>query len=1279
MAQGYCLRKVAIMMTSSTWARSLALAALVVLPSTSSVVGACESNQDCPVGKPIDVTTGNVYLAHVDVVLPTVRGAIEVRRNYNSMDAYAGRSGLFGPGWTSTYEQTISPTTQPGVLILRTGDRTPVYYYDNGHGFYKALSPITEQSTLFPIAGGGLERRFPDGSKQTFDANGRWTASSDSFGNVTSIGRDAAGKLTAVTDTAGGRSITFQYDGANRLHTISGPPDVNGVRHVVVTYGYDASSGAVNDILYADGSGYTITYGVNTSLRTIFDKSTPPIAIEAHDYDQYGRGWTSEVADGVERLEITFNTTRTTVKNALNDQTFYDFQNIAGQNKVSTITHGTEVTQIAYDANARETSERGPAGGMTYFGYYPSGRLATWVDPMNNATSIGYDDQGRIDTIVLPNGGTTTTTYFPAGPHVVTQDVNATDRRTTTYTYTARGEIETITDPRSKVTRFTYWPSGDLKTVQDPLMRTWSYEYDLMGRRTKVTDPLTHGVTTDYDDRGRVKKITYPDPNVNVNYTYDGGGRLKTMTDGLNHTTTNSYDKYGRLKEVKDALDQVTQYTYDVMSNVIAMTDARGNVTTYKYDAAGRRMSMTSASGLTETYTYDAAGRLWKMRDRNGTVATYTYDGLGRVVAKEFSDGTVPVFYRFDSLGALEFAANGTDTLRWMYDLAGQPIQETSGRSGVTVKYGYDLAGNRTMLSTSDGATGLAYEYDDASQLRHIKRGSADFVFDYWDDARRRALTYPNNVATSYNYDTSGRLAEISASRGSTVITNTAYTYDSASNRRTKTMLGSAETYDYDSTNQLIGVHRPASSQDWTYTYDGVGNHLTELTGTTGSFYGYNKQNELIAPTSNGVMRIAGRLNEPGAVTVQGQAAKMLAGNMFEAYVPAGIGVNSFTVVAVDGSGNAATKNYRVSIGGNNDNYTYDANGNLTVKVVGGVHWAYQWDAENHLKRVLKEGAEVARFEYDAIGRRVEKVASGATHEYVYAADEIQRETVSGSVAGVYAYVHGPGIDEHLARYDVATSLYYQLDGLYNVIDVTDSTGQLVSNRQYNAWGAPDGGSLDDGYSFTGREWDSSIGLYYYRARYYDPVVKRFISEDPIGLSGGINLYRYVLNAPQNLTDAFGLKPGDVYGTKEAAAIDALEDIREPTMVDGVEYAGVIYQRADGLYSYSPPAEGDQTRSDPMAGAAMCPTKGKGAAKTLAGLYHSHPKNTSGTFRGQHMIIFSEEFSDMKDENGNPVGDVPTAKRTGLPSYLLTGEGNMKQYLPGISQSNQGGPISRGR
>lgn len=289
-------------------------------------------------------------------------------------------------------------------------------------------------------------------------------------------------------------------------------------------------------------------------------------------------------------------------------------------------------------------------------------------------------------------------------------------------------------------------------------------------------------------------------------------------------------------------------------------------------------------------------------------------------------------------------------------------------------------------------------------------------------------------------------------------IVTSTYTYDWTGNRITK---GGdlAENYVYDEVYRLTDVSRGTPTEH--YGYDDAGNRLRTI--AAGSDWTYSDRNEL--------------LTTPSAA------------------------------------------------------FTYDANGNLSTKTEAGSTWAYEWNAENQLTRVTKNAVEVARYSYDPLGRRIEKLLPGSQlHTYVYDGEDILwQDFASPLIEGnlvdpaPHLYIHGPGIDEPLAvEHGNGAVWYYHSDGLGSVVRATDQDGNVVSERRYDAFGNLQTGADAAGYAFTAREWDPETGLHYYRARYYDPKLGRFISEDPIGFDGGINFFSYVASNPANWIDPFG-------------------------------------------------------------------------------------------------------------------------------------------------------------
>jgi len=212
-----------------------------------------------------------------------------------------------------------------------------------------------------------------------------------------------------------------------------------------------------------------------------------------------------------------------------------------------------------------------------------------------------------------------------------------------------------------------------------------------------------------------------------------------------------------------------------------------------------------------------------------------------------------------------------------------------------------------------------------------------------------------------------------------------------------------------------------------------------------------------------------------------------------------------------------------------NFTYQYDNTGNMVSKTakLGGTVTQYEYDAENKLARVVSPGT-TANYRYDGLGRRVEKeIIAGGTvvTRYVYDNEDILLE-LNGSNNIVARYTHGPGIDEPLILEKNNQSFFYHADGLGSITEMTNQSGTVVQRYAYSSFGKIESQlspNFLQSYTYTARELDAETGLYYYRARYYDGSMGRFLQNDPIGFSGGINLYGYVGNNPVGRIDPYGL------------------------------------------------------------------------------------------------------------------------------------------------------------
>jgi RHS repeat-associated protein len=213
----------------------------------------------------------------------------------------------------------------------------------------------------------------------------------------------------------------------------------------------------------------------------------------------------------------------------------------------------------------------------------------------------------------------------------------------------------------------------------------------------------------------------------------------------------------------------------------------------------------------------------------------------------------------------------------------------------------------------------------------------------------------------------------------------------------------------------------------------------------------------------------------------------------------------------------------------------YDIDGNTTRLQSGPRGWSYPYDAQNRLVSGT-DGATTFQFHYDARNRCVSRVINGEVRYLTYDGWSLLEERENTGRLSA-KHVHGGAVDEVLATVTPGGTRYLHEDGLGNVVALTGLTGAVLERVRYDAYGQPEhltaAGAVSgvsptgNRFLFTGREWFPELGLQDNRHRYYHPGVGRWLSRDPIGERGGLNLYGYVLNNPIHLFDPQGLSACD--------------------------------------------------------------------------------------------------------------------------------------------------------
>jgi RHS repeat-associated protein len=779
---------------------------------------------------------------------------------------------------------------------------------------------------------------------------------------------------------------------------------------------------------------------------------------------------------------------------------------------------------LAYDSAGRTgriTSITDPIGRSVQYTYTSAGFLQTVTDVNKGVTTYGYDSNNNLKTITdarqityltnnydpqtglvtsqqAADGGTITFAYTLSNPTIPTSPVlltSVTDPlgNQTTYHFNPAGFVLDVTDALGRKTIYTRDAGTNLLlSVTDPLNRTTAFTYDSTGNTTSVTRlaGTANAVITSFSYEPTFNKLaTITDPLGHVtSFAYDKAGNLTQVTDPLNHQTTLAYDGAGELIAAIDPLGNTTRSAYDGFGNLVQATDPLGRTVSRVADGVGRGMSLTSPLSQTTQSQYNPFNQITQITDPLSGPTSFTYDPNGNLLTLTDALGSSHVTtYTYDNMDRL---ATRKDPLgnseSNQYDKNGNLIQFTDRRGKITT-YQYDAVNRRTSGAFGPNESTIKYTYDAANRLIQVTDSITGTITRSYDSLDRLTSEVTPLGSVSYSYDAAGRRASMSVSGQSRV------------------------TYSYNNASRLTQITQGTGSV--AFGYDGD-NRRTSLTLQNGiaARYGYDAASQL-----SGITYIL------GSTTL---------GNLTYSYDLAGRRIStggSFARTGLPGALTSASYNVSNQVAQfGPSSLVYDANGNLTSDSVN----TYTWNARNQLISI--SGRVSASFQYDPFGRRVSKTI-GATTQFLYDwANPVQE--ISGTTAS--ANLLSGGVDEMFQRTDSAGSRNLLVDALGSVIVLADSNGTLQTQYTFEPFGNTSvaGTVTTNSFAYTGRELDAT-GLYYYRARYYSPVLQRFISEDPVGMAAGTNLYRYTFNDPIDKRDPSGLYTGVDDATAIAAGI----------------------------------------------------------------------------------------------------------------------------------------------
>jgi RHS repeat-associated protein len=595
-----------------------------------------------------------------------------------------------------------------------------------------------------------------------------------------------------------------------------------------------------------------------------------------------------------------------------------------------------------------------------------------------------------------------------------------------------------------------------------------------------VTDALGRTTSFDYDSLGNTTRVTRLDGTSNAvttTFAYGGiFGQLSSVTDPLNHQSTFAYNTFGQPSSMTDALSNSVQLGY-FNGDLVTATDPLGNVSQRFADGAGRVFSATDVQGNTAKSQYNSLNLLTQTTDAQGHNTSFSYDANGNLLS--LTDAlNHTTSYTYDNM---DRTLTRTDPLNrqesYVYDLNGNLVSSTD-RKGQVTSITYDplnrvkLVGYNTVVNGGNTTyeSTISYTYDSGNRMTQAVDSAGGTISRVYDNLDRLTSETTPQGSISYSYDAAGR--QMSMQVAGQPIVN--YSYDNASRLTQITQSTSSTSFGYDSADRRTSLTLP-NGVGVSYSYDN-GSRLTGITYQFGS--------NTLGNLTYGYDQLGRRIQIGGSF--------------------ARTGLSGAVTSATYDSANELTN-------WNGTPISYDFNGNMLSD---GSH-IFTWNARDEIATL--NGVSL---QYDAFGRRT-KNAAGMSFLYngANAAQELSGTTVTANLLV-------GGIDEFFTRSDSSGILTPLTDALGSVLALADANGNLTTQYSYDPFGntTASGAMSANPSQYTGRENEGN-GLYYLRARYYSPVLGRFVSEDPLRLGAGMNFYRYTGDDPVNNSDPYGLDP----------------------------------------------------------------------------------------------------------------------------------------------------------
>jgi RHS repeat-associated protein len=716
------------------------------------------------------------------------------------------------------------------------------------------------------------------------------------------------------------------------------------------------------------------------------------------------------------------------------------------------------------------------------------------------------------------------------------------------YQYDEHGQLTGFTNPLGNSAKLEFDNYGNPVKLSDAQGEVTEFTYDALGRTTTRIDSAKRHVNYQYDLKGRLVKAKLPGGGT-ITCEYDAEDNLLSYKDENGAVTRLEYCGVNELKRRIQPDGQTVEYEYNAEEQLIAVINQRGERYELKRDAAGRIIEEVDYWGQSRKYSYSAAGYLQESIDPLGRIIRYQTDPLGRIVAKVLPDleGTTAKqseTFTYDANGNLIACANREIEIKRFFDLEGKPVKEEQG-TDCSVAYAYDLNGNRTSRTTTiqkSGATRtrtVNYAYDSlgrATEVAVAGRQPVNFSRNRLGQVIQETLGA--NLKRWFEYDEAGYLTGQGVAADASPVFRQEYAYDQAGNLVSKSdsVFGTDRFY-YNPLGRITRQIDPVG-QVRQYLYDQAGDRLITKINT-------------LAPEEQ--------------------------------------------VSEWERTGTVDSQTYR-----------FDRAGNLVERTNQQEKTEFVWDANGRLVKSVSNG-QTTIYSYDPLGRRIAKQSGDTTVRFIWDGDvmtgELRLEAQDDGepvCTRVREWVYYPGSFEPLEMVEAdglageadATGVnaaneriyYYANDPNGCPTRLLDENGKVVWAALYDAWGKVKRlpvELVEQPIRLQGQYYDVETGLAYNRWRYYCPEIGAFVSQDPMGLAAGSNVYAFgpsvqgwidplglCKNKPKPITDPSRLLPGPkTIKTPYGDAVQSLSkealDVKQYVDNGGQLYRGGTFGRSN--------------------------------------------------------------------------------------------------------------------